>query len=72
MRRSATIQIGEESMFKYGQWGTQEVTETKFSNWQELNNLAETLERVVASHKLQGLEILIFTHNTTAAYWKGT
>jgi hypothetical protein len=69
----ATIQIGEEIVFEYGQW-TQEVTETKSSNWRELNNLVETLEQVVVTHKLQGSEIFIFTDNTTAeaAYWKGT
>jgi hypothetical protein len=52
-----------------------EVTETKFSNWQELNNLVEALERIVKKeYDLEGSEIFIFTDNTTAeaAFWKGT
>jgi hypothetical protein len=69
----ATIQIGDEIIYEYGQW-TQEVTETKSSNWRELNNLVETLERVVKEYNLEGSEIFIFTDNTTAeaAFWKGT
>jgi hypothetical protein len=69
----ATIQIGDEVIYEYGQW-TQEVTETKSSNRRELNNLVETLEQVVVTHKLQWSEIFILTDTTTAeaAYWKGT
>jgi hypothetical protein len=49
------------------------VTETKSSNWRELN-LVETLERVVKEYDLDGSKIFIFTDNTTAeaAFWKGT
>jgi hypothetical protein len=69
----ATIQIGDEILYEYGQWST-EVTETKSSNWRELNNLVETLERVVKEYELAGSKIFIFTDNTTAeaAFWKGT
>jgi hypothetical protein len=51
-----------------------EVTEEKTSNWRELNNLVEALERLVVEHDMQGLEIFIFTDNSTAeaAFWKGT
>jgi hypothetical protein len=61
----ATIQIGDKIVYEYRQ-RTTEVTGTKLSNWQELNNLGETLERVVVSHNLQGSEIFISTDNTTA------
>jgi hypothetical protein len=46
----------------------------KLSNWHELNNLVETLERVVVSHSLQDLEIFLFKDNSAAeaAFWKGT
>jgi hypothetical protein len=69
----ATIQIGDEIVYGYGQWSL-EVTKTKSSNWQELNNLVEALEQVVKMHDLEGSEIFIFTDNTTteAAFWKGT
>jgi hypothetical protein len=69
----ATIQIGDEIVYEYGQW-ISEVTETKSSNWRELNNLVEALERVVVEHKMAGSEIFIFTDNTTAesAFWKGS
>jgi hypothetical protein len=69
----ATIQIGEDIIYEYGQWSS-ETTETKSSNWRELNNLVEALERVVKKYNLEGAEIFIFTDNTTAkaAFWKGT
>jgi hypothetical protein len=68
----ATIQIGDEIIYEDGQWST-EVTETKSSNWCKLNNLVETLERVVKEHLLDGSKIFIFTDNMTAeaAFWKG-
>jgi hypothetical protein len=69
----ATIQIGDGIHFEYGQWCS-EVTEKKTSNWRELNNLVEALERLVSEHDLTGSEIFIFTDNSTAeaAFWKGT
>jgi hypothetical protein len=50
------------------------VTEKRLSNWQELNNLVEAIERMVVEHGLRGSEIFIFTNNLTeeAAFWKGT
>jgi hypothetical protein len=47
----ATIQIGDEIVYKYGPWSS-EVTETKSSNWRELNNLVEALERIVKEYDL--------------------
>jgi hypothetical protein len=69
----ATIQIGDEIHFEYGQWCS-EVTEEKSSNWRELNNLVEALERVVLEHDMRGSEIFIFTDNSVAeaAFWKGS
>jgi hypothetical protein len=69
----ATFQIKDEIIYEYGQW-TQEVTETRSSNWRELNNLVEALERIVVEYKLGESEIFIFTDNSTAeaAFWKGT
>jgi hypothetical protein len=69
----ATIQIGDEIWYEYGQWSS-EVTEERSSNWREFTNLVEFLERSVRRHGLQGSEIFIFTDNSTseAAFWKGT
>jgi hypothetical protein len=59
--------------YEYGQWTT-EAGETNSSNWRELNNLVEALERTFSSHDLGGCEFFMFTDNSTAeaAYWKGT
>jgi hypothetical protein len=69
----ATIQIGDKFIYQYGQW-SQEVTETKSSNWRELNNLVEALEGVVKQYDLDGSKIFISTDKTTAeaAFWKGS
>jgi hypothetical protein len=69
----ATIQIEDEIHYEYGQWCS-EVTEERSSNWRELNNLVEALERTVEEHDMHGCEIFIFTDNSTAeaAFWKGT
>jgi hypothetical protein len=69
----ATIQIGHDIWYEYGQWKS-EVSEES-SNWREFTNLVEFLESSVVSHKLQqGSEICMFTDNSTseAAFWKGT
>jgi hypothetical protein len=69
----ATIQIGDGIHFEYGQWCS-EITEERPSNWRELNNLVEALERVVLEHDMRGSEIFIFTDNSVAeaAFWKGS
>jgi hypothetical protein len=69
----ATIQIDDEIHYEYGQWCSQ-VTEERSSNWQELDNLVEALERIVVEQDLRGSEIFIFTDNSIAeaAFWKGT
>jgi hypothetical protein len=69
----ATVQIDDVLEFEYGQWTT-EAGETNSSNWRELNNLVEALERIFKTHDLGGCEFFMFTDNSTAeaAYWKGT
>jgi hypothetical protein len=51
-----------------------EVTEQRSSNWRELNNLVEAVDRIVNENGMRGSEIFIFTDNLTAeaAFWKGT
>jgi hypothetical protein len=69
----ATIQIGDEIWYEYGQWST-ETVEEKSSNWREFTNLVEFLEGAVIDHKLAGSEVFIYTDNSTseAAFWKGS
>eukprot|EP00978_Attheya_sp_CCMP212_P043723 scaffold290114_cov35-Attheya_sp.AAC.1 len=69
----ASVQIGERIHYEYGQWSS-EVSERTSSNWKELANLVEAVDRICLSHDLRGFEFFIFTDNTTAerAYWKGT
>lgn len=59
--------------YEYGQWCL-EVTEEQSSNWRELDNLVEALERIVVEQELQGSKIFIFADNSTveAIFWKGT
>jgi hypothetical protein len=70
----ATIQIGESIWYEYGQWVEEVVEQERSSNWREVTNLVEFLERSVKKHGLGGSEIFIFTDNNTseAAFWKGT
>jgi hypothetical protein len=51
-----------------------EITESKSSNWRELDNPVEALERLILGHDMRGSKIFIFTNNSTAkaAFWKGT
>jgi len=58
--------------FEYGQWCHLEGEES--SNWRELANLCNSLERWVQEHSLNGAQMFIFTDNSTAesAFWKGT
>jgi hypothetical protein len=69
----ATIQIGDEAEYEYGQWSL-EVVEEETSNWKDIANLVRALYRLVKEKGLQGKEIFIFTDNSTAegAFWKGT
>jgi hypothetical protein len=68
----ASFQFGDELCYEYDQWCS-EVSESKSSNWPELNNLVQALKNILKKYKLKGCEIFIFTDNTTAeaAFWKG-
>ena len=68
----ATIQIGQEIKFEYGQWASQ-ISEEESSNWRELSNLVSTMKRLAKETLLSDCEIFIFTDNLTAeaAFWKG-
>jgi hypothetical protein len=69
----ATIQIGDELLYEYGQWSS-EVSEESSSNWRELGNLVMSLESQVRQKGLEDCELFLFTDNTTAeaAFWKGS
>ena len=69
----ATIQIGNEIKYEYGQWSSQ-ITEEESSNWRELSNLVSTLQRLAEKKELGDCEIFLFTDNTTAeaSFWKGS
>jgi hypothetical protein len=68
----ATMQIGEDLIYEYGQWSS-EVSEGSSSNWRELGNLVMSLENQVKQNGLRDCELFLFTDNTTAeaAFWKG-
>ena len=69
----ATLQIGDDLIYRYGQWSSK-VSEESSSNWRELGNLVMTLENQVSQHGLWDCELFLFTDNTTAkaAFWKGS
>ena len=55
---------GDQISYRYGVWG-EEATKTT-SNYRELRNLVETLERSGLDGELKGKEIFVFTDNSTA------
>jgi hypothetical protein len=69
----ATLQIKDKIWYEYGQWCS-EAVEERSSNWREFANLVAFLEGAIDEHGLGGLEIFIFTDNSTseAAFWKRT
>jgi hypothetical protein len=70
----ATIQIGDDLHYEYGQWSS-EISEESSSNWRELGNLVMSLEQQVRQSGLTDCELFLFTDtNTTAeaAFWKGS
>ena len=69
----ATMQIGDDLIYEYGQWSS-EVSEESSSNWRELGNLVMSLESQVKQKGLRDCELFLFTDNTTAeaAFWKGS
>mmetsp|Transcript_18229 Transcript_18229/g.45121 ORF Transcript_18229/g.45121 Transcript_18229/m.45121 type:complete len:1319 (-) Transcript_18229:2184-6140(-) len=67
-----TLEVDGIVYYEYGQWN--EKAEKRSSNWREATNLLEGLRRAIKAHRLQGLELFIFTDNTTAesTFWKGS
>mmetsp|Transcript_18233 Transcript_18233/g.45137 ORF Transcript_18233/g.45137 Transcript_18233/m.45137 type:complete len:1296 (-) Transcript_18233:2196-6083(-) len=67
-----TLEVDGTVYYEYGQWN--EKAENRSSNWREATNLLEGLRRAVEDHNLHGLELFIFTDNTTAesTFWKGS
>jgi hypothetical protein len=67
-----SIQVGDNLWYEYGQWSTQ-VAEENSSNWRELANLVNFIERSIKQHALAGSKMFIFTDKQTAesAFWKG-
>jgi hypothetical protein len=58
--------------FQLGVWGND--TADLSSNWRELSNLVESLEARAEDNTFRGIEIFIFTDNSTAeaAFYRGT
>jgi len=57
--------------YRFGQWCS-EISEES-SNYRELRNLVDAVEELVVQKELRGVEIFLFTDNSTAegAFWKG-
>ena len=58
--------------YRFGVWGRDD--QGKSSNYRELNNLVETVEVMGVNGELKGVELHLFTDNSTAerAYYKGS
>ena len=58
--------------YRFGTWGKD--MDNSSSNFRELKNLVDTLEEMNEKGKLRGIEVFLFTDNTTAenAFFKGT
>ena len=67
----ATWTEGGVTKFRVGTWGSESQKES--SNYRELRNLSETLEKL-AEEELNGKEIFLFTDNSTAewVYYRGS
>ena len=69
----ATIQEGSGGLwYRLGVWSCSEANES--SNYRELANLVESLEERITTSDAKGMELFIFTDNSTAeaAFYKGT
>lgn len=69
----STVDFNGQVAYEYGQWLTS-VSEETSSNWKELCNLVESVERWHEAGWLKESELWMFTNNSTAenAFWKGT
>ena len=68
----SSIETDDGIVYRYGTWSTD--GEEHSSNFRELKNLATTLECEIEKGNMKGVEVFIFTDNSTAesAYYKGT
>ena len=68
------MKTGDENKiyFRFGRWGSD--LDDSSSNFRELNNLVESLEELIEVQDLKGVEIFIFTDNSTAesAFYRGS
>jgi len=68
------VKAGDEDKiyFPYRRWGSD--LDASSSNFRELNNLVESLEDIIEEQNLGGVEIYVFTDNSTAeaAFYKGS
>ena len=72
MLNVAHILIGGELHWQGGKWAVSIQAES--SNYRELRNLVEALERAVKQGLINGAEVFMFTDNIVAerAYFKGS
>ena len=56
---------GSDIRYRFGVWGSEAKSSTA-SNYREIRNLVETLERSGLNGELKGKEIFLFTDNSTA------
>ena len=62
---SSSWVVGERLNYRYGVWGLS-AGEDSSSNYRELRNLVESLEKSGLSGQLDGREVFLFTDNSTA------
>ena len=65
------IQIEDKIYCEFGQWAS--VYEGKHSNWNELENLVNTVENTIKNKLIQDCELYLFTDNMVAemTYYNG-
>ena len=68
----ADVYLHDSVSYRYGQWSSEVSEET--SNYRELRNLVDTVEKLYPEECLKNCELLLFTDNILAnyAYLKGT
>ena len=66
------VYLHDSVSYRYGQWSSEVSEET--SNYRELRNLVDTVEKLYPEECLKNCELLLFTDNILAnyAYLKGT
>jgi len=66
-----TLQVEDKVYYQFGQWSAR--ADGRSSNWREAQNLLDGLTTAVKEHCVTGMELFIFTDNSTAesTFWKG-